>query len=143
MITIVCANGKGGVGKSTIVALLIEYCEYMNIPIDLIDADPNSTTQSYVQYAREEGRELLSSSPQIKIIDTAGISGSALSFLRKATLILCPFKANFADTDIMVNWFYTFTYFVFQKIIGVVFQSAEYVLYHLFFHKIHFLASLF
>ena len=79
----------------------------MNIPVDLIDADPNSTTQSYIQYAREEGRELLSLNPKIKIIDTAGVSGSALSFLRKATLILCPFKANFADTDIMVNWFYT------------------------------------
>ncbi len=105
MKTIVCANGKGGVGKTTIAALLVEWCNHIGVPVGLLDTDPNNTAQAYANYSLEEGRDLLSPSPELRIVDTAGTSGSAIKQLQGADLIAVPFKPNFADTDLMVSWF--------------------------------------
>lgn len=103
--TIVFANGKGGVGKSTLAALLVEYLSDQEIAVDLTDADPNQTTQTWLHYCREEGRRLTGESPQVTVVDTSGTSGAALNWIRKADLVVCPIKGNFADLDLVATWF--------------------------------------
>lgn len=105
MKTIAFANGKGGVGKSTLAALLVEYLDNKEIPVGLTDADPNQTTQTWIHYCREEGRELLDDKPLVTVVDTSGTSGAALNWIRKADLIVCPVRGNFADLDLVATWF--------------------------------------
>lgn len=46
MKTIVITSDKGGVGKSTLAALIIEWLNFNNILVDLVDADPIQTTRT-------------------------------------------------------------------------------------------------
>lgn len=105
--TIVFANGKGGVGKSTLSALLVEYCNHVGLSVGLTDADPNATTQTWANHCAQEDRPVVSSDPEVLVVDTAGTSGGALLWIQKASLIVCPFRANFADLDLTATWFST------------------------------------
>ena len=45
MKTIVITSDKGGVEKSTLAALIIEWLNFNNVLVDLVDADPIQTTR--------------------------------------------------------------------------------------------------
>lgn len=109
MKTIVFANPKGGVGKSTIAALFVEWCDHNNISVKTVDGDPNQTFNTWCLYRAKEGRPILEGkgATDLTIVDTAGTSNSALSWLNKADLVITPFKPNFADLDLTVQWFQT------------------------------------
>lgn len=104
---IVLANGKGGVGKSTIAALLVEWLNHRKISVGIFDGDPNQTLQTWALYCEQEGRPVAvpHARADVTIVDTAGASGSALTWIQKSDMIICPFKANFADLDLSVSWF--------------------------------------
>lgn len=107
MPTVVFANPKGGVGKSTIAALFVEWCDHKNMSIDTVDGDPNQTFNTWCIYRTKEGRPLPQKKSKINItvVDTAGTSNSAITWLQKADIVIAPFKPNFADLDLTVQWF--------------------------------------
>jgi cellulose biosynthesis protein BcsQ len=107
MATIVFANPKGGVGKSTIAALFVEWCDYKNMSINTVDGDPNQTFNTWCIYRTNEGRPIpqQKSKMNITVVDTAGTSNSAITWLQKADIVIAPFKPNFADLDLTVQWF--------------------------------------
>ncbi|MGH7249674.1 MAG: ParA family protein, partial [Minisyncoccia bacterium] len=107
MATIVFANPKGGVGKSTIAALFVEWCDYKKLSIDTVDGDPNQTFNTWRIYRTNEGRPIQAkkSPVDITVVDTAGTSNSAITWLQKADIVITPFKPNFADLDLTVQWF--------------------------------------
>lgn len=109
MKTILMANKKGGVGKTTIALLLVEYCNHKHIPVAITDTDSNKSFFNWSRYCQEEGRPVVCDEKDaaVHIIDTAGADGAATHFLRSADVIVCPFKANFADTDVVLVWFDT------------------------------------
>lgn len=97
---------KGGVGKSTIAALLAEWLLYNKYAIHIVDADPNQSTQTWIDKCREVGRVISTREANITIVDTAGTSGSSLTkYIRQADLILVPFKPHVADLEVIVGWF--------------------------------------
>lgn len=97
---------KGGVGKSTIAALLTEWLLYNNHTVHIVDADPNQSTQTWVDKCREIGRTISIRDAGITIVDTAGTSGSSLTkYIREADIILVPFKPHVADLEVIVGWF--------------------------------------
>ena len=55
---IAVTGDKGGVGKSTLVALLAEWLLHQGRSVHIIDTDPNQTTQTWVDkwclYSRRE-----------------------------------------------------------------------------------------
>jgi len=102
---IVLASLKGGVGKSLIAILLTEWCNYMGIPIDIIDTDPGQTLQTWVQHCAQESRLVAQPGTSLVVVDTAGNSGSCLPWLRRATIIVCPFRPNFTDLSRTATWF--------------------------------------
>lgn len=104
-ITLVFANGKGGVGKSTLAALLVEYCNHVDLPVGLLDADPNATTQTWAHHCASDGRPVTQANHEILVVDTAGTSGGALNWIRQADRIVCPYRPNFADLDLTASWF--------------------------------------
>lgn len=102
---IAITGDKGGVGKSTLTALFAEWLLYHNYPVKIVDADPNQTTQTWIDKCSEKGR-IINSGNLITIVDTAGTSGSSLSkYIRNADLILVPFKPHVADLEVIVAWF--------------------------------------
>jgi chromosome partitioning protein len=102
---IAITGDKGGVGKSTITALTAEWLLHHNYPVTIIDADPNQTTQTWIDKCVEKGRNI-NTGNLITIVDTAGTSGSSLSkYIRNADLILVPFKPHVADLEVIVAWF--------------------------------------
>jgi len=107
MKNIVIASDKGGVGKSTLAALIIEWMNFNNIPVDLVDADPIQTTRTWADNCAADGRIVLSaqSIASYLIVDTAGTSGSSLSWLQKANVILAPFQPHYADIKTVLDWF--------------------------------------
>lgn len=107
MAVIVFANPKGGVGKSTIAALFVEWCDHKKFSINTVDGDPNQTFNTWCIYRTNEGRPLLQNKANVDItvVDTAGTSNSAITWLQKADIVITPFKPNFADLDLTVQWF--------------------------------------
>ena len=102
---IAITGDKGGVGKSTIASLTAEWLLHKNYSVKIIDADPNQTTQTWVDKCVEKGRDI-NTGKVITIVDTAGTSGSSLSkYIRNADLILVPFKPHVADLEVIVAWF--------------------------------------
>jgi chromosome partitioning protein len=102
---IAITGDKGGVGKSTITALLAEWLLQQHHTVKVIDADPNQSSQTWLDKCAELGRNI-SSDGTIAIVDTAGTSGSSLSkYIRNADLILVPFKPHVADLEVIVAWF--------------------------------------
>ena len=105
MLKIVITNEKGGTGKSTIACLLVEYLNHLKNKVQLIDTDPIQTSQTWVNNCKLEGRQVSQTSAAYQIIDTAGSSGSALSWLAQADLILVPFRPHYADLQTTTTWF--------------------------------------
>ncbi|MDJ0648876.1 MAG: ParA family protein [Xenococcaceae cyanobacterium MO_188.B19] len=103
---IAVTGDKGGVGKSTLVALLAEWLLYQGRSVHIIDTDPNQTTQTWIDKCTNFGRTISSKDGGITIVDTAGTSGSSLTkYIRHADLILVPFKPHIADLEVIVGWF--------------------------------------
>ena len=102
---IVLASPKGGVGKSLIAILLVEWCNHMSIPVAVIDTDPGQTLQTWVRYCEQESRAVTQTQAALVVVDTAGNSGSCLPWLGKATVIVCPFRPNFTDLSRTASWF--------------------------------------
>ena len=103
---IAVTGDKGGVGKSTLVALLAEWLLHQGHSVHIIDTDPNQTTQTWVDKCTNFGRTISSKDAAITIVDTAGTSGSSLTkYIRHADLILVPFKPHVADLEVVVGWF--------------------------------------
>jgi cellulose biosynthesis protein BcsQ len=103
---IAVTGDKGGVGKSTLVALLAEWLLYQGQKVQIIDTDPNQTTQTWIDKCVEKGRIISSEDAKIIIVDTAGTSGSSLTkYIRNAEIILVPFKPHVADLEVVAGWF--------------------------------------
>lgn len=102
---IVVTNEKGGTGKSTLACLIVEYLNYKNKKVQLIDTDPIQTSQTWANNCQEEGRLISANQATYQIIDTAGSSGSALTWLANADLILVPFRPHYADLQTTITWF--------------------------------------
>ena len=106
---LVLANPKGGNGKSHMGALIIEWCNYIGIAVDLIDTDPGQTLRTWAKYCFEESRPVVREGASLIVVDTAGTEGGCLPWLDKATLVACPFRPNFADLDRLATWFLGFS----------------------------------
>ncbi len=103
---IAVTGDKGGVGKSTLVALLAEWLLHQGRSVHIIDTDPNQTTQTWIDKCAGFGRTVSYKNAAITIVDTAGTSGSSLTkYIRHADLILVPFKPHVADLEVVVGWF--------------------------------------
>jgi len=76
---IAISGDKGGVGKSSLTALLSEWMLYRDRKIKVVDADPNQTTQTWVDKCSEMGREISD---------------------RKADI-----KPHVADLEVVIGWF--------------------------------------
>ena len=105
MIKIAITNEKGGTGKSTIACLLVEYLNHLKKKVQLTDTDPIQTSQTWANNCKQEGRKVSQTPATYQIIDTAGSSGSALSWLAEADLILVPFRPHYADLQTTITWF--------------------------------------
>ena len=105
MLKIAITNEKGGTGKSTIACLLVEYLTYQKKKVQLIDTDPIQTSQTWANNCKIEGRQVSQTPANYQVIDTAGSSGSALSWLAQADLILVPFRPHYADLQTTTTWF--------------------------------------
>lgn len=107
MKTIVITSDKGGVGKSTLAALIIEWLNFNNISVDLVDADPIQTTRTWSDNCASDGRIVLSkTAADYLIVDTAGTSSAGLNWLQKGDIIIAPFQPHYADIKTVLDWFY-------------------------------------
>jgi chromosome partitioning protein len=103
---IAVTGDKGGVGKSTIVSLLAEWLLHEKQSVKVVDADPNQTTKTWIDKCAGFGRQISHDKGSITIVDTSGTSGSSLTqYIRKADLILVPFKPHVADLEVVMGWF--------------------------------------
>lgn len=103
---IAVTGDKGGVGKSTITALLVEWLTHQNRTVRVIDADPNQSTKTWIDKCEAVGRVIGTEAATFTVVDTAGTSGSSLiKYIRNADAILVPFKPHVADLEVVVGWF--------------------------------------
>ena len=103
---IALTGDKGGVGKSTLAILLAEWSIFQGIAVDVIDADPNQSTQTWVDKCAEIGYRVSSPGAPRVIVDTAGTSGSGMTrYIREAGRIVIPFQPHVADLETVVGWF--------------------------------------
>lgn len=102
---IVITNEKGGTGKSTFTALLVEYLNKENKRVQLVDVDPLQTTQNWVNNCQKKGRQVSHSDPDYQITDTAGRSGSYIGWIRSADLVIVPLQMHYADLKVTLDWF--------------------------------------
>ena len=105
MLKIAITNEKGGTGKSTITCLLVEYLNHLNKKVQLIDTDPIQTSQTWANNCKRDGRQVSQTPANYQVIDTAGSSGSAITWLADANLILVPFRPHYADLQTTITWF--------------------------------------
>ena len=99
-------NPKGGVGKTVVVALAAEWFLHRGRKVDLIDADGNRSCADWVQNNLDEGRKIVTDhDPEIVIVDTKGVPGSAAPFLRGSQLILTPFQCFGYDVAEAIEMF--------------------------------------
>jgi cellulose biosynthesis protein BcsQ len=103
---IVFTGDKGGVGKSTLTALLTEWHLSQGKQVNLIDADPNQTSKTWADKCEALGYKVSTPTAPITIVDTAGTSGSSLNkYIRQANIIVVPFQPHVADLETVVGWF--------------------------------------
>jgi cellulose biosynthesis protein BcsQ len=103
---IVLTGDKGGVGKSTLAALLTEWLLSQGKQVHLIDADPNQTSKMWADKCQDFGYQVSTPDAPVTIVDTAGTSGSSLTmYIRKADIIVVPFQPHVADLETVVGWF--------------------------------------
>lgn len=107
MKTIVITSDKGGVGKSTLAAIIIEWLNFNNKTVNLIDADPIQCTRTWINNCTLDGRTILSPIADYLIVDTAGTSGAGLTWAQKADIIIAPFQSHYVDIKTIVDWFYS------------------------------------
>lgn len=120
MKTIVITSDKGGVGKSTLAALIIEWLNFNNILVDLVDADPIQTTRTWSDNCASDGRIVLSkTTPEYLIVDTAGTSGAGLNWLQKGDTIIAPFQPHYADIKTVLDWFHVINSTLQKKVMFV------------------------
>jgi cellulose biosynthesis protein BcsQ len=108
MKTIAVTGDKGGVGKSTISALLAQWFTLQNYSVNLLDADPNRTIYTWLEKCKGAGYDfcVAEKDADILIVDTAGTSGSSLiQHVKDADLIIVPFQPHVADLEIVIGWF--------------------------------------
>ena len=108
MKTIAITGDKGGVGKSTITALLAQWFQYDGYSVNILDADPNRTIYTWIEKCKDQGYACCAteSGADLLIIDTAGTSGSSLiRYVKDADLIIVPFQPHIADLEIVIGWF--------------------------------------
>ncbi|MEM7496281.1 MAG: hypothetical protein AAF471_09345, partial [Myxococcota bacterium] len=72
---IVVVGPKGGNAKSMTAALIIELCNHLGIPVDMIDTDPGQTLRAWVQYCAQESRAVVQEGAPLLVVDTAGSDG--------------------------------------------------------------------
>ena len=102
---IVITNEKGGTGKSTVACLLVEYLNHLKKKVQLTDTDPIQTSQTWANNCKQEGRQVSQTPATYQVIDTAGSSGSVITWLAQADLILVPFRPHYADLQTTITWF--------------------------------------
>ena len=105
--TIAITGDKGGIGKSTMSALLAQWFTYNNYSVNILDADPNRTIATWVDKCQQQNYDFcLTNNPDLSIIDTAGTSGSSLiKYVKNADLIIIPFQPHVADLEVVIGWF--------------------------------------
>lgn len=105
--TIAITGDKGGVGKSTISALLAQWFCYNDYKINILDADPNRTVATWLDKCKEQSYNFCTlDNTELLIIDTAGTSGSSLiKYVKDADLIIVPFQPHIADLEVVIGWF--------------------------------------
>src|ERR1043166_3650640 len=102
---IVITGNKGGTGKTTIAALLADYLLFQNQKkkVNLIDTDPNQALKFWVDNCEQENRLVSSPLPvDYQIIDTAGVSGGSLTYIKQADIILVPFIPHYVDLQVII-----------------------------------------
>jgi len=100
---IVITGEKGGTGKSTIAALLLEYLNYINKKANLLDLDPLQISTNYFLNCKEAGRLISNSTNyEYQIVDTPGVLGASLQQMNNADLIIVPFQAHYPDLSVII-----------------------------------------
>jgi cellulose biosynthesis protein BcsQ len=103
---IVITGNKGGTGKTTITALLAEYLTHQKNKVNLIDTDPNQALKFWIDNCEQEKRTVSSPFPvDYQIIDTAGVSGGSLTYIKQADIILVPFVPHYIDLQVIIPWY--------------------------------------
>jgi cellulose biosynthesis protein BcsQ len=111
---------KGGVGKSTLAILLAEWLVHKGKAVQVIDADPNQTSQTCVDKCAEQGYAINTLDAPMLIVDTAGTSGASLQrYIRQADTILVPFQPHVADLETVVGWFLSLNEALQQRVIFI------------------------
>jgi chromosome partitioning protein len=107
MKTIAVTGDKGGVGKSTIAGLLIQWFKSKNYTVNILDADPNRTIYTWLEKCKNNNYEFCSTKEaNLLVIDTAGTAGSSLiRYVKDADIIIIPFQPHIADLEIVIGWF--------------------------------------
>jgi cellulose biosynthesis protein BcsQ len=117
---IALTGDKGGVGKSTLAILLAEWVVYKGKAVQIIDADPNQTSQTCVDKCAEQGYVISTPNAPLLIVDTAGTSGASLQkYIRQADHILVPFQPHVADLETVVGWFLSLNETLQQRVIFI------------------------
>src|SRR5439155_7907012 len=103
LIKIVITGNKGGTGKTTITALLAEYLIHQKKKVNLIDTDPSQALKFWLDNCEQEKRLVSSPFPvDYQIIDTAGVSGGSLTYIKQADIILVPFVPHYIDLQVII-----------------------------------------
>ena len=114
---IVITGNKGGTGKTTITALLAEYLTHQKKKVNLIDTDPNQALKFWIDNCQQEKRLVSSPLPvDYQIIDTAGVSGGSLTYIKQADIILVPFIPHYVDLQVIIPWFNSLSFERKQKV---------------------------
>lgn len=118
---IAITGDKGGVGKSTIAALLAQWFKYKNYSVDMLDADPNRTIYTWLEKCKNNDYDFCTAkNPDLLIIDTAGTSGASLiKYVRESDVIIVPFQPHIADLEIVVGWFLSINETLQQKTVFI------------------------
>ena len=104
---LVLANPKGGVGKSLLTILAVEWFSYQDgLYLAVTDADDNRTVQGWLEFCAKKGRPILQyDDPDLEIIDTAGLPGTIQPFVADADVVLTPFQGLTPDVARLVRWY--------------------------------------
>jgi len=104
---ITIANPKGGVGKSLVTILLIEWFLHRGVGVSVRDADANQTVQTWLRLCEGAGRDipLAEENVIVELIDTAGLADTLTPFLAHSDVVVTPYKPLTPDVTRLVRWF--------------------------------------
>lgn len=103
---IVFTGDKGGVGKSTLAVLMMEWLLSKGKQVQLVDADPNQTSKIWAEKCETLGYRVSTPDAPVTIVDTAGTSGASLNrYILQADIIVVPFQPHVADLETVLGWF--------------------------------------